>query len=227
MTNPQEGYSTDEAAFASLFNSDSLGGILPGEEEVSRRVVKPVESTENDEETELVDEDTSEDDDGSESLSDDSDSDEENRPLSELSKDELNKLVNRLRKENAKRRVTSNQDAKDREEFEKWKNSQLTEKQRLEARVKELEAEKTKTDREKLVRKVAKKAGLSLEMADRLRGDTEEELLEDAAGLVKIVGKQTSRAASLVGNRGTPVGGGDTPPSDSDWFRNLFENPTS
>lgn len=220
-----ETYNSNDAEFASVFNSPGGGEyrpVTPPSNSVDEKGV-PVapRGTEKDELDELLEEETPEDE---EPVEDDSEDEETDTDLSKLSKEELAKIARKLRRENAKRRVTTNQTTKEIEEFRKWKESQLTEKERLTARIKELEQEKASADHDKLVRRVAKKAGLSLEVADRLRGETEEELLEDAISLAKLVGKRSaSTAAQHAGNRGTPVGAGGTP-SDSDWFRDLFQN---
>lgn len=226
--NPQDGYSSAEAEFASIFNSNGGGGDIPID---SLRTDEDADSTsatlaQSDELDELVDDSTPEDSNVSDINTNDDEDDEDSdavTKLANLSKEELAKLALKLRKENAKRRVTSNKEAEEKLEFQKWKDSQLTEKQRLEKRVHELEAEKAEADRERLIRKVARKAGLSAEVADRLRGNTEAELLEDAATLVKVMGKKSSTASMHAGTRGTPVGD-DATGSDTDWFRDLFTN---
>lgn len=223
MTAP---YSQEESDFAAVFNSAGGGGTtLPGYENLPREDTPktPLRAPQSAELVEEVDEDTPEEID--EVSEEETDGDES---LSKLSKDELAKVVKQLRKENAKRRVASkNVDAKEREEFQKWKDSQLTEKERLENRIRELEAREAEAEHTKLIRSVAKKAGLSMELASRLQGETEDELLEDALTLSKIVGKRPVTSAPRT--RGTSVGGRDSDvrdQSDAEWFRETFWNAT-
>ncbi|WP_349018711.1 DUF4355 domain-containing protein [Corynebacterium coyleae] len=56
------------------------------------------------------------------------------------------------------------------------------------ARIVELEAAETERAREQLVSKVLSEAKLPAEMADRLRGETEEELAADAKTLAAALG---------------------------------------
>ncbi len=57
--------------------------------------------------------------------------------------------------------------------------------EQAQARIAEFEATTAKAERESLLRKVAKDAGLSEDLIDRLRGESEAELLVDAKALAK------------------------------------------
>ena len=75
--------------------------------------------------------------------------------------------------------------------------AQMSEQEKLQARLKELEnanAEKEKLlkekDRQELQRKVAKAVGLPDGFAERLRGETEEDLKADATSVLELLPKQ-------------------------------------
>lgn len=78
-------------------------------------------------------------------------------------------------------------DAIDREKMTDLERAQA-DLEKANARIAELEAAATARDREQLVSKVLAEAKLPAEMADRLRGETEEELAADAKTLAAALG---------------------------------------
>ena len=78
-------------------------------------------------------------------------------------------------------------DAIDREKMTELERTQ-SDLDKANERIAELEAEKTAREREQLVGKVLSDAKLPAEMADRLRGETEEELAADAKALAAALG---------------------------------------
>lgn len=101
---------------------------------------------------------------------------------------EAKKMIADLRRENAKHR-TEKQAAKSKlEEYDSWKDSQLTELEKAQKRVAELEALEQSRSEGKRKEEVAKKVGLDPELADRLRGETEDELEADARAMVTLMG---------------------------------------
>ena len=78
-------------------------------------------------------------------------------------------------------------DAIDREKMTELERAQ-SDLEKANERIAELEAEKTAREREQLVGKVLSDAKLPAEMADRLRGETQEELAADAKALAAALG---------------------------------------
>lgn len=78
-------------------------------------------------------------------------------------------------------------DAIDREKMNDLERTQA-DLEKANARIAELEAAATAREREQLVSKVLSEAKLPAEMADRLRGETEEELAADAKTLAAALG---------------------------------------
>jgi hypothetical protein len=74
------------------------------------------------------------------------------------------------------------------EEAAKLKDKDKSEKQKLEDRAKAAEDRAAKLEHESLQRKAAEKAGLPAKYATRLRGDTEDELVEDAKEMAEEFG---------------------------------------
>ena len=144
----------------------------------------------------------------------------------ELTREELLAEVSKLRKESAGRRVAKKEVDAKLKEYEEWKLSQLSEVDRAKAETAKAEETVRVLLMEKAQRNAAKKAGLDPDYADRLRGETEEEMVADAKALVaKGFGTKTSSTASngLAGKRGKPVGAG-AEQTESDWFRKQFLN---
>lgn len=151
-----------------------------------------------------------------------------------LSYEELEAELARTRNEAKTRRLQSKNKDAELEEFRNWKKSQLTEAERLKQERDELQKEISDIRREALQRKVASKAGLDPDFADRIRGDSEEDMLEDAKRLAKKAPavadaeeqKPSKPTASgmLAGQRGKPVGS-KSPDSPKDWLNDLLRGP--
>jgi len=150
--------------------------------------------------------------------------DEEVVEQPELSDEDKDEIIKNLRRENAGKRVANKSLEKELNEFREWKANQLTDLEKANLRIQELEDEKNanaaaaaELEYSKLQRKVAKATGLSLNLADRIRGDSEAEMLEDAKSLLKDAGKPSN---SLAGRptTGAPVGG-DADKDQKDWLR--------
>lgn len=99
--------------------------------------------------------------------------------------------------------------AKKAAEFDEWKQSQMSEQEKLQAALKAEQEARAKAEQElsglqlTMAKKSAlSKEGLPEEFAERLRGTTAEEIEEDAKLLKTILGK--------VGG-GVPIGGGGNP----------------
>jgi len=100
------------------------------------------------------------------------------------------------------------------EELKKIKESQMSEQEKLQMRLAEIEREKLERERElaelktALVKqKVLTELGLPLSLADRIFGETEEEIRQDAEELKKLLGLQ---ANTKVGAPTNPAGGKQT-----------------
>jgi len=126
-----------------------------------------------------------------------------------LTVEELKAELAKVRREAASRRVANKEKEKELEEFQKWKDSQKSELEKALERAKAAEEKAAKADLEKLQRKVAKDAGLDPELADRLIGDSEEELLADAKALAAKY-KPSGAGATFAGRRGSAVTTGKT-----------------
>ena len=138
----------------------------------------------------------------------------------ELSAEDLLKEVAKLRKEAASRRVKNKDlDAK-LSEYEEWKKSQMTEVERAKAEKAELEETVRSLQQENWRRDAAAKADLDPTWADRVQGETKEEMVADAKRLAEALSGQSKSpgVGSLAGKRGRGVG---TAPvmSDDDWLR--------
>lgn len=138
-----------------------------------------------------------------------------------LTPEQLRAELAKVRKEAASRRVLTREQEKQLQEFEAWKKSQMTESERLKAERDEAVAKLQAAETERLQRKVARAAKLPVDLADRIRGNTEEEMLEDAKAMAKRLG--ASANGMFAGQRGAPVGTGAAR-SEDEWFRKLFDN---
>ncbi|ADQ04400.1 putative prophage LambdaCh01, scaffold protein [Caldicellulosiruptor owensensis OL] len=97
------------------------------------------------------------------------------------------------------------------EEYRKIQESQMSEQEKLQMRLAEIEREKLERERElaelktSLVKqKVLTELGLPLSLADRIFGETEEEIRQDAEELKKLLGLQ---AGNKIGAPTNPAGG--------------------
>lgn len=149
------------------------------------------------------------------------DAPETTAPEEGLTAEQLRAELQKVRKEAASRRVLTREQEKQLAEFETWKKSQMTESERLKAERDEAVKKLQDAETEKLQRKVARAAKLPVDLADRIRGNTEEEMLEDAKAMAKRLGGTAN--GMFAGQRGTPVGTGAARSEDA-WFRELFNN---
>lgn len=139
-----------------------------------------------------------------------------------LSYEDLAAEVSRLRRENASKRVKA-KDLDDKlKKYSEWEKSQMSELERAKAEKADVERQLRELTNERLQATAAKKAKLDPDLADRIKGETEEEMLEDARRLAKRYPATASSADTMfAGTRGRPVGDGKEE-SESDWFRNQF-----
>lgn len=136
---------------------------------------------------------------------------ETKKTLDQLSQEELVEYVKTLRKENASHRTEKQAKAKELEEFRTWKDSQKTELQKVQERAESLEAERLS-----LLRTNAALAfGLDEDVAEFVKGDTEDEIKASAQKLAEKFGANQEALAQVAGktgvtdvfagNRGVPV----------------------
>lgn len=139
-----------------------------------------------------------------------------------MSVDDLKKELAKTRREAASRRVTGKDVAAQLAELKALKERDMTELQKAQARAAELEEYVAADQFVKLQRKCAKAVGLSLEWADRVRGESEADMLEDAKALLAKTGKAT-KAASITsrGTVGSPVG--QDANEEGDWLRQALK----
>lgn len=108
-----------------------------------------------------------------------------------MTQDEVNKLVGA---EKAKAKSKAEADAaekyKDFEDFKMKAEKYDSDLGLKDTKIKELEDKVKKYESDSVKTKIARAAGLPDEMADRLRGTTEEEMKADAESLAKIVSKK-------------------------------------
>lgn len=135
---------------------------------------------------------------------------------------EAQRIIRDLRKENAKHRTDKQAVKSELDEYKAWKDSQKTELQKAQERAAELEKELTSSKRASKQITAAKKAGLDLDLADRIRGESDDEMLEDAKSLALLFGaekdggKGSNRGVAGTSGKGA-VGTGKTNTSGS-WF---------
>jgi hypothetical protein len=90
----------------------------------------------------------------------------------------------------------------------------LTESERLNQRVAELEAAKVAAERQALVLKIATEFSIPPLLAARLQGQTEDELRADAESLKQIIPAQPPQAPTTVGG---PQGAPTSAKSPEEW----------
>jgi hypothetical protein len=142
--------------------------------------------------------------------------------LDSLEPDDLKKEIKKLRRENAKHRTAKQSKDAELEEFRAWKDSQLTVLERAQKRASELEAQLSTHQREKQQRDAAKKADLDPDLADRVRGDTFDEMVEDAKRLREKFPKSAVVRDAVVGSTGKKPVGSKAEDSNS-WFADLLK----
>lgn len=144
----------------------------------------------------------------------------------ELSPADLKKMVEKLRRENAKRRVSEKEVNDKLKEYDDWKKSQLSEVDRLkqEAAEAKQEAEEIRTERRR--DRVARKYEIDDDLAEFLGTGSEEDMTERAKKLSKVNessssnGTGTSNSGLFGETRGTPVNAG----SSTGWLSDMFNN---
>ena len=136
---------------------------------------------------------------------------DKNSKLKSLPVDELVNHILELRQENAKHRTEKNAASKELEEFQKWKDSQKTELEKLQEENATLKKDLGLTKKEKLAAAVGKKAGLDPDLYEFIKGSSEDEMLASAQKLAEKYPASASNADPtkvaqlLAGKRGTPL----------------------
>jgi hypothetical protein len=147
---------------------------------------------------------------------------------SDLTVDDYKRMVASLRKENAKHRTKNVAKEEELAEFRKWKDSQLTELERAQKRVAELEAKQAERELVERQRSIAKKAGLDESLADRIRGESDEDMLADAKAMALLFGAEKdggSGGTTAPDFFGGPGGKKHVSASGKDqagWFEQLY-----
>ena len=93
---------------------------------------------------------------------------------------------------------------------QKRKEAEMTELQKLDAKLKETEKELRKQQQRELRRAAAEKVGLPLAFAERLKGETPEDLEADAKSLLEALPKAPKTPTVLPTNPGNGAGVGET-----------------
>jgi len=140
----------------------------------------------------------------------------EDSEVEKLSVEDLKRELAKTRKEAASRRVQGKDVASQLAELKALKERDMTELQKAQARTAELEEIVARESKTKLQRKVARAVGLSVDLSDRILGESEADMLEDAKHLLAKTGKTKSTITSR-GTVGSPVGQGA--PESDDWLR--------
>lgn len=145
----------------------------------------------------------------------------------ELTNEQLKTLLAKTRREAAGHRVEKQKVKKDLEEFQAWKDSQKTELERALEENAKLKKAQAEVDEEKMKRKLAKEAGLDLDFADRIKGDSEEEMLEDAKRMAeKLPAKAPNGStASYAGRRGESTTDNAKQSKGAEFLSSLAKNP--
>lgn len=146
---------------------------------------------------------------------------EDNDALTGLSHEQALAELAKVRREAAGRRLKTKEIEAQLAELQKYKDAEKTELELAIERASKAEEVASKLTREKTAEKAAKDAGLDPALAEFLKGNTEEELLESAKALAARVGvKQDSAPDLFAGGRGGPVRAGNN--SNAEAFRQLF-----
>lgn len=136
---------------------------------------------------------------------------ETKKTLDQLSQDELIDYIKSLRKENAGHRTEKQAKAKELEEYRAWKESQKTDLEKVQD-----EAKRLKEENLSLLRTNAALAfGLDEDVAEFVKGETEDEIKASAKKLAEKFGTNEEALAQVAGkskvtdvfagNRGTAV----------------------
>lgn len=133
----------------------------------------------------------------------------------QLSYEELQAELAKVRREAAGKRVKNNELESELEAFRKWKESQMTEVEKAQSRLAALESERVADYRE-----IAQtKFGLDAEDMEFIHGSTKEEILASAEKYSARVGKRDTQESGgnpnlFPGTRGTPVGSRAADPNE-------------
>jgi len=145
-------------------------------------------------------------------------------PKVKLTYEELEAEVAKTRREAARNRIGKNEEREKAEKYDELMKAQMSELDREKAEKAEIRAELAKLHLEKAQDRVAKKAGLDPDLADRIKGNTEAEMLADAKALAaKAPAKAAAPTARELrpGVQGTPVGT-DADVSGDAWLRSAL-----
>lgn len=134
----------------------------------------------------------------------DANDNQEGQPAKTFTQDEVTRLIAR-ETDKAKKAVLK-------ELQDKQAEADMSELDKLKKRLAEVEAEKARIERERVLDRIAAKHKLPGELRDRLKGDSEDELEEDAASLAKLI----VTAAPSLPNIGAQNGGVAKPGAISD-----------
>lgn len=124
----------------------------------------------------------------------------------ELGLEEMKTELAKVRREAASRRVANKETEAKLAEYDKWKLSQMSELEKAQAERAQFEKDAESAAREAAQLKAAAKAGLSLDLADRVRGDSFEDMIEDAKKLAARAPASGSTGDLFGGSRGKAVG---------------------
>lgn len=125
-----------------------------------------------------------------------------------MTQEEVNKLVGSEKaKAKSKAETEAAEKYKDFDAFKEKAEKYDADIGSKDGKIKELEDKVKKYESDSVKTRIAKAAGLPEGMADRLRGETEEELKADAEGLAKFITKKD--VAPLADNDQGGNGGGD------------------
>lgn len=129
----------------------------------------------------------------------------------QLTYEEMAAELAKVRREAAGKRVANKELESELEQFRKWKESQMTELEKAQARAADLEKER----RQDLVELALAKHDLEDDDADLISGSTREEIFASARRISERLGKKDDKQDPpprnpnlFPGTRGTPVGTG-------------------
>lgn len=132
------------------------------------------------------------------------------------------KEIEKLRRENAAKRVKANEVEANAKKWEEHVQSQKTELERLTESKLQAEAEAARLRVDNLRNKVAIETKLNPELLEFLVGDNEDELRAKAKKLVETVGDKGTTPDFYAGQRGTPVP--PKPATTQDWFAEFWKS---
>lgn len=145
---------------------------------------------------------------------------EEQAPeVEDLSVEDLKRELAKTRREAAAKRVKNKAQEAELKEFKEWQDARKSELEKAQEELATLRQAKADSDYAELQKTVAKKAKLAVEFADRVRGNSADEMLEDAKALAEALKR---KGAGIInrGSSGKPVGN-DAPKGNTgeNWMR--------